>query len=263
MTNSTGSKTVSVGTSPNDSSSDVGDSTPHHRRPRGILAQAALAGLLGMGSYSCGDKKDDKDNEKQSETPAMTDNSNKTTSEKIDKSISLNSFLELCKSRGGLAQTHASCAGANTCKGVSFHSESGKLTEHTCAGANICAGISCVDLPKDSGLTGAEILEGTKGDAVKCSFCHGAGKDSFILPVKAGTATTDADKKAHTDAFSQRPKERLVSQIAFGIHGVSDTSIAFAHMPGFYGKYSRVEIERTVDRIKSLPVKVEEWKNMK
>jgi mono/diheme cytochrome c family protein len=228
------------------------------------LLHAALAGLLSLGSVACGDKEKADKNEENAPVTTMTQTPNsKITSEKVDKSITLTSFLDLCKSRTGLVQTHANCSGNNSCKGVSFHSESGKLSEHTCSGANICAGISCVELPKDSGFTGAEILQGTKGDAVQCNFCHGPGKDSFNLPVKTGTATSDADKKARTDEFTGRSKERLVSEIAFGIHGVNENGTAFANMPGYYTKYSRAEIERVVDFLRTLPVKVEEWKTLK
>lgn len=44
----------------------------------------------------------------------------------------------------------------------------------------------------------------------------------------------------------------LLSIVAFGSHGLNDDWTAYANMPAFYGKYSRAEIERVVDYIRTL-----------
>ena len=105
-------------------------------------------------------------------------------------------LLSLMSGDAPWATSHASCAGSNTCAGVSYHSSSGKLSEHTCKGTNICAGMSCVDLAKGSGLTGAEILEGYKngemvGSETQCNFCHEEGKTNFVLPIAPGPVSLD------------------------------------------------------------------------
>jgi hypothetical protein len=214
------------------------------------LLTAALAGLLGTG---CGTK----EKEKIVEVPAPL--AGTVTSTSVDKTLTLASFTTLCDARGGLVQTHASCAGANTCAGVSFHTGSGKLSEHTCKGANSCSGMSCVDLPEDRGLTGAQMLEGSPEASMddsqpQCSFCHGEGKTAFVLPIAPGS-----DAAAAVAAFNAKSDAALVGAIAFGIHGVKDGT-AYANMPGFYKIYSQAEIKRLVTHLRSLPLETKEWR---
>jgi hypothetical protein len=214
------------------------------------LLTAALAGLLGT---SCGSK----EKEKIVEVPAPL--AGTVTSTSVDKSLTLASFTTLCDARGGVVQTHASCAGANTCAGVSFHTSTGKLSEHTCKGANICGGMSCVDLPDDRGLTGAQMLEGSPEASMddaqpQCSFCHGEGKDSFVLPIAPGT-----DAAAAVAAFNAKSDAAMIGAIAFGIHGVKDGT-SYANMPGFYKIYSLAEMKRLVTHLRSLPLETKEWR---
>ncbi len=214
------------------------------------LLGAALAGLMGASLVSCG-----KDKEKIVEVaPAAPIVLSKTT----DKSITLATFTSTCTTRGGLVQTHASCGGSNFCAGVSFNS--GVLIEHTCKASNTCAGYSCVDLPKDAGLTGAQVLAGPSGDmessAAQCNFCHGTEATEFQLRVKPGT--TDEAAKA---AFAAKSDAALVTAVAFGLHGVNADGSAYANMPGFYTRYSRAEILRLVAHLKTLTVTVKEWKD--
>lgn len=216
------------------------------------LLSAALAGLMGI---SCGDG----DKEKIVQVPAET-RTGLVTSTTVDKTLTLASFSSLCEARGGLLQTHASCAGANTCAGVSFHTSSGKLSEHTCRGANSCAGMSCVDLPDDRELTGAQILEGaleaSMGESdVQCSFCHGEGKTAFVLPIAPG-----ADAAAAIAAFQSKSDMALIGSIAFGIHGINADGTAYANMPGFYKVYSLAEMKRLVTHLRSLPLETKNWR---
>jgi hypothetical protein len=215
------------------------------------LLTAALAGLMGM---SCADEK-----EKIVEVPSET-KAGVVTSTTVDKTLTLASFTSLCQARGGLVQTHASCAGANTCAGVSFHTGSGKLSEHTCKGANSCAGMSCVELPDDGGLTGAQILEGVAeasmdASQAQCNFCHGEGKTAFILPIAPG-----ADAAESLTDFQKKSDDALISSIAFGIHGINADGTAYANMPAFYQLYSLAEMKRLVTHLKSLPLETKTWR---
>lgn len=221
------------------------------------LLSAALAGLCAAGVIACGEKEKEKIVE-----VAIAPEAARVISVTTDKTITLSSFAATCEARGGVVQTHASCSGANTCAGLSYHSSSGKLSEHSCQAMNICAGMSCVDLPQDQGLSGAAILTGRDGDkevgaATQCSFCHGDGVDKFILPIAAGT-----DAAAAVTAFQGRSESYLVAKIAFGIHGVSADGVAFANMPGFYKSYSLAETRRLVAHIKSLPLETKVWGSM-
>jgi mono/diheme cytochrome c family protein len=175
--------------------------------------------------------------------------------------MTLAKFTADCAEKAGIVQLHASCAGSNSCKGLSF--SYGTLLEHTCRGLNTCAGMSCVVLPQDANLTGAEILEGKRGETkvgseTQCSFCHGEGKTEFSLPIDPS-----ADAAAAKSAFEGKSKAALITAVAFGIHGQKSDGTAFANMPGFYKFYSRAEIVRVVDHIKTLPVTVKKWEDPK
>lgn len=206
------------------------------------LLLAAFAGLMG----GCG-KETVKEKLVEPAPPTVT-------SQTIDKTLNLAKFTADCKARGGLVETHASCSGSNSCKGVSFHKSSGKLQEHTCKAANICAGMSCIDLPSDQGFTGEEILLGTKGSEIQCSFCHSGEANEFVLPVPPGTDITAA-----AATFLQRTPESQVNAIAFGLHGRNSDGTAYSNMPAFYHAYSRAEIERTVTYLRTLTIKAKEW----
>jgi hypothetical protein len=175
--------------------------------------------------------------------------------------MTLEKFSADCKEKSGLVQLHASCAGANSCKGMSF--SYGTLIEHTCKGLNTCAGMSCVFLPQDANLTGKEILEGKRGEEkvgseIQCSFCHGDGKTEFTLPI-----APNADEAAAKAAFEAKPELALITAVAFGIHGARTDGTAYANMPGYYKFYSRAEVERVVKHLKTLPVKVKKWEDPK
>jgi hypothetical protein len=101
-----------------------------------ILLSAALAGLLGIACSSS--------DEKHPVTPggaAIT--SSVTTSD-----MTLEKFTTECDAMGGQIETHPSCHGQNTCKGMSYDTGTLVLTEHTCMALNTCSGYSCV-VPMD------------------------------------------------------------------------------------------------------------------
>ncbi len=53
-------------------------------------------------------------------------------------------FTAMCEGLGGYIEVHPECGGHNTCRGISYRSDTGVLTEHTCALLNTCAGYSCI-----------------------------------------------------------------------------------------------------------------------
>lgn len=217
------------------------------RKPSAALLNAALLGLFGTGLAACGTK----EKEKLVYPPAP-----ELIGEAEDRSFSESEFATYCKERGGVMQIHASCAGVNSCKGASF--SHGKLQEHSCKGMNSCAGMSCVDLPQDSGLSGEEILTATPGANSQCSWCHGPGTESFQLPVPHGVASTDEEKAQVIEEFLNKPLEYHVSILAFGVQGVNEDGTAYSHMPGYHTVYSRAEIERLIEHIRSMPITIKE-----
>ena len=58
--------------------------------------------------------------------------------------LTLAEFTAMCDGLGGFIEIHPHCGGMNSCRGISYDSGIGVLTEHTCAGLNTCTGFSCV-----------------------------------------------------------------------------------------------------------------------
>lgn len=168
-------------------------------------------------------------------------------------------FAELkveCDKRGGFTQVHAACAGVNACAGFSYGDWSpGVLSEHTCAGVNGCNGLSCVVLQDDSGKTGKEIYEEALPETGprSCTNCHAVWGDDgpdttkFKLYLLAGSPR-DASNWLDYPASSQA---RIV---AFGKHGLLDDGTAYSNMSAYHKLYSRAEIERVVEYIRTLEV---------
>ncbi len=200
---------------------------------RATLLSAAVAGLLGAG-VGCG-----------SDDQAAPDGP-KVLSVVINNEMTVEKFTSECDARGGLVQTHAACAGNNSCKGMSFNKFSHQLIEHTCKAMNTCGGMSCVVLPADTGRTGAEVF------STSCQGCHGSGKFTYYVP--QGT-----DLIAAAQNFLQQPEAQLVNTVAFGSDGINSNGTSYANMPGFHEKYSRAEIERVVTYVRSLQVEAEEY----
>lgn len=53
-------------------------------------------------------------------------------------------FASRCAERNGIFEIQPLCGGANSCRGLSYDSDSQTLTEHSCQATNTCAGYSCV-----------------------------------------------------------------------------------------------------------------------
>jgi hypothetical protein len=147
-----------------------------------------------------------------------------------------------CDELGGVIQQHSTCAGSNSCKGLSYNSGSLELTEHSCKGLNTCGGLSCVVLPKDSGITAEKSYEDS------CEGCHSyMMKGKFVVYVAPGTNMTQA--KAEFLTKSVQTEESIVT---FGRQGIHDDGVAFSNMPAFFEKYSVNEIKRLVEYARKL-----------
>jgi hypothetical protein len=158
--------------------------------------------------------------------------------------IAFTDFVKMCDERGGFAQTNAHCAGSNLCKGLSYMEDGTTLFDHSCKGLNSCMGYSCIDTPKDSGLSGQELYE-----FGECGGCHfkEADPSTYVIFYPPGES-----ESAAVEAFGKAPSKRLANIVAFGTQGVSDDGIQFSNMPSYRQKYSRAEIERVVEHIRGL-----------
>ena len=158
-----------------------------------------------------------------------------------------------CDTLHGYTQVVAACSGNNSCAGFSYGDwDPGLTTYHTCAGLNGCNGISCVVLPADSGKTGQQIYEEDLPETGprSCINCHAVWSDTgpdmtkfklWLPPGSTRTAANWLDTSAKTQA-------RVV---AFGSAGRLADGSAFAHMRAYHKLYSRAEIERVVDYIRT------------
>ncbi|HVU00678.1 MAG TPA: hypothetical protein VHE30_02970 [Polyangiaceae bacterium] len=163
-------------------------------------------------------------------------------------SMTMDAFQKLCEGRGGYVYRNAACAGGSMCKGLSWHG--GTLWDHSCRGQNsACAGVGCLDLPKDTGLTGQEIYE-----SGPCGNCHAdwSGDEpnykKYALVYDPYTLTGEEVTKR----FQESSDERLLSSVVWGVQGFYTDYIPFSNMPAYYQKYSLAEIRRVVEHVKTL-----------
>jgi hypothetical protein len=171
-----------------------------------------------------------------------------------DATMTYAQFPAMCTARAGFVQTTASCAGNNSCRGFSYLG--GEFMEHSCRAMNACGpGMSCVLTAPDEGRTGQQVYEADKACA---GTCHGDfsvdpfDPKHFTLYVRPGTVSL-SDAKSR---FLTGSKDRLMSIIAFGAHGINDDGSAYANMPAYFDRFSRAEIGRVVDYIRGLPLEV-------
>ncbi len=203
----------------------------------GVLLLAAVAGLMGALVPAC-----------NSDSNSDGDSAAKVTATVVDKDMTFDEFSADCAERGGFVQTHAVCSGNNSCKGNSYNKYSYSLTEHTCKGMNSCGGMSCVLTPADMKKAGAVVF------AESCAGCHGSTEGGFTYYVPPGM-----DLTAAATAFAARPAIVQASIVAFGTLGVNENGTSYTNMPAFHEKYSRVEIERAVEYLRTLEIVPEEY----
>jgi hypothetical protein len=234
--------------------------------PSRTLMTSALSGLLGLGAVSCGDtakEEPDPTADAACVTPDggaspvdASDAAPPSGPVVISETEGNRTFANVkteCDTRGGYTQVAASCAGVNSCAGFSYGDwDPGVTSEHTCAGMNGCNGISCVVLPTDAGKTGKEVYEAKLPEtgSRSCANCHAdwssgaADMTKFKVWVQPGSTRTLAnwlDRKAAEQA-------RIV---AFGSHGVLPDGSAYTFMAPYHKLFSKVEIEKVVEYIRS------------
>lgn len=235
---------------------------PADRSRPSDLVLAAVAGLLGLTGCAGDDAADGTSPDGASDTcPEPTDTETSDTgptsstptgpitlTTELNETIKFADFAEMCTERGGLLQTHATCAGNNFCRGFHFNKNSKMFTEHTCKAFNSCGGISCVILPEDQGRTGEQIYNESCGPA-----CHG-GTDMFKIWVHPGD--DPAETEAHVDALTT---DYLIHMLAFGSRGMNASGTAYANVPHRHETHSRAELIRVVEYFRTLPTEPEEY----
>jgi hypothetical protein len=167
-----------------------------------------------------------------------------------DGSVSFEEFDAACTSSAmvlgeanpGVVQTHVSCGGANSCRGMVLHPWN-ELYEHDCRGVNGCAGWSCVETVDGEGRDGATVYT-----AATCNWCHG-GEGTFLVHTPAGE-----DPESWLATFFDRTDTELRSAIAFGLDDIDADGVATRDMPGFHERISRAEMDAVLTYIRTLPV---------
>lgn len=142
----------------------------------------------------------------------------------------------------GVVQTHVSCGGSNSCRGMVLHPWN-ELYEHDCRGVNNCAGWSCVETVAGEGREGSEVFT-----AATCDWCHG-GSGTFLVHTPAGQ-----DPESWIATFFDRSDTEFRSAIAFGMDGIDAEGVATRDMPGFHERISRAEMDAVIAYIRTLPL---------
>jgi len=255
-------------------------------RPSVGLLTAALAGLLSAGIAGCDEDEKDSpivdcenptgivpppdagvtnaapsqmDAGLSPHTPGTSGDAGPITTVETKGFRAWSSLKAECDKRGGYMQVHAACAGANNCRGFSYHSGTpGTYTEHTCASANGCTGASCVDLAKKPVVrTGKEIYEDEtlpQGGPANCGNCH-AGWTKDAMGNYVGDFTKfrvwelpGQNRFANWRMITAAEQESIV---AFGKVGVMPDGTAQVSMRGYHQILSRDEIKKVVEYIRS------------
>ncbi len=219
---------------------------------------AALSGLAGLAA--CGDGSDNNidpdpityDAAVQPSPDAEPEGDDYEVTEEDETDQNFAELTTECDQRGGYVQIHAACGGVNSCSGFSVGDWNPDIkSEHTCAGLNGCNGLSCVVLPADSGKTAEQILEEQlpEGGPAPCMNCHAEwtqdGPDPSVFKVYSWP-DSGRDLSNWLD-LSAGDQARI---IAFGAHGMFQGR-AYANMMGYHKIYSRAEIERVVEYIRT------------
>ena len=58
--------------------------------------------------------------------------------------VTLAQFTAQCDAKHGIFETQPHCGGSNSCRGMSYDSNTQTLTQHSCRATNTCAGYSCI-----------------------------------------------------------------------------------------------------------------------
>lgn len=238
------------------------------RAPSSHVWMSALAGLIGVAAGCGDDNKADPDplpvDSAVVDQALPPDAPEEPPSKIISETNVQKTFAELktmCDQRGGYIEIHAACSGSNTCAGFSYGDwgADAVLTEHSCAAVSGCNGIGCVVLPDDTapgfGRTAmailAEEIPDEEGVAQRsCNYCHAEWSDTgfdatvFKLKLVPGSTRTLAN-------WLDTPAEVQERIVAFGARGVYPNGVAYSHMAAYYKKYSKAEIQRVVEYIRT------------
>lgn len=182
----------------------------------------------------------------------------KTTSSE-QKEYTFAALTQKCADAGGYIEISGHCAGTNTCRGFTYGDwgpSGATLTEHTCAGVNGCNGLYCMVLPKDSGKSGKEIYEtkmyGDPGPS-SCLNCHAVWNDDETMADATKFKVYQfADGTRNKDTWLNRTTAEQERLVAFGVHGVRPDGVAYRNMAPYKDYWSRAEISRVVQYVRTL-----------
>jgi len=221
------------------------------------LLSAALGGLLGLGCQApsepdpCVPERDASLPDAPSPVDAPT---GPVVLSETEGSRTYASLRAECDARGGYVQIHAACAGVNACAGFSYGDwDPGVLSEHTCAGINGCNGLSCVVLPPDEGRSGADLLalELPEDGPRSCSTCHAHAHGDTVDPSTFRVFVLPGSGRDETNWLDGVSAEEQARIVAFGSSGRLPDGQAFSHMRAYHRLFSRAEIERVVEHIRT------------
>ena len=239
------------------------DLDPRTSRPSGRVWASAMAGLFGLAGACGDDPKAEPDPTPDAPVadaavPDMAPDAG-PESKIISETPGQFTFAELtamCDQRGGYVEIYASCSGTNSCAGFSYGDwgEDGVLTEHSCNAVSGCNGMGCVVLPADTGKTAVDILGAmlpdTEGVAQRsCNYCHAEWNDVGFDATKFRVHVPPGSPRNLTN-WLDRTAEEQARIIAFGSH-VQVGGVQLANMAGYAKMYSRAEIERVVQYIRT------------
>jgi len=238
------------------------------QRTSSTLLVSALSGLLGAATVGCESNTPRGESDPDAAVSAGPDGGlggDAATGPKVTKETegtrTFTDVIAECDTRNGYTQVHAACAGANSCAGFSYGDwDPGVTSEHTCAGMNGCNGLSCVVLPTDSGKTGQQLYEEKLPETGPraCTNCH-AGYDDVTKAVdptkfKVYFMPGEQETPGGRTLANWREKRSAMEQarmIAFGSIGRLPDGTAFSHMAAYHKLYSRAEVERLVQFIRT------------
>lgn len=166
----------------------------------------------------------------------------------MDGAISFEEFTAACaehamvlgKAEPGVVNTHASCSGTNSCRGMQLHPW-GELFEHDCKGVNYCTGWSCTETAVDQKRDAPTAFK-----AAACNNCHHDPAADFVVLVPPGEDATAAPAK-----LLAKSDEHLRAAIAFGIAGIDPKGFAYQNMPSHYEVLSRAEMNTIIAWIRA------------
>jgi hypothetical protein len=184
-----------------------------------------------------------------------------------EKGVKTRAQLEaLCDQKGGYIQMHASCSGANMCRGFSYGDwdEEAELQEHTCASANGCVGLSCVYTGADSPKTVEELWQQDYGDGkpASCRTCHSpstkVGNEYVYDYTKFRVFVMPGSTRTAANAFETMSAYAMEQIIAFGKVVQHADGTTNSSMRGYHQLLSRKDIKRLIEYLRKMTPEMKE-----